>query len=71
MTATEDWYWCFVHQRPEAAAEACRAEDRLGPYPTAEAARNWRATRDSREEAWKQQDEAWEGDGPSGSRGSS
>lgn len=60
----EEWYWCLAHQRPERAGDQCRAEDRLGPYSTEEAARNWQATRDSREEAWKDQDEEWEGERP-------
>ena len=66
ITREEEWYWCLAHQRPERSGQQCRAEDRLGPYPTEEAARNWQATRDEREEAWKRQDEEWEGERPPG-----
>jgi hypothetical protein len=31
--------------------------DLLGPYPTREAAENWRATHEAREAAWKDDDE--------------
>ena len=63
MASTDQWYWCFEHQRAEHEGEQCRASGRLGPYPTEEAARDWQATKDAREETWKEQDEVWEGEG--------
>ncbi len=65
MASTDEWYWCFEHQRAEHEGEQCRASGRLGPYASEEAAKNWRATSEAREATWKEQDEKWEGDGGS------
>lgn len=62
MAATDQWYWCFEHQIAELEGEQCRASNRLGPFASEEAARNWRSTNEDRETAWKKQDEEWEGD---------
>ncbi len=35
--ADPQWYWCLAHRRVE-PYEACRAADRLGPFPTADEA---------------------------------
>ena len=59
-----EWYWCLSHQRPEKSDERDDPDNTLGPYATAEAARNWKQTVDDRAEQWKEQDEAWSGDGP-------
>lgn len=56
------WYWCQRHGRAEPEGEACRALDRLGPYPTREAAENWRERAEARNEDWEAQDRAWEGE---------
>ncbi len=56
------WYWCQVHERPEPEGEACRAQDRLGPYATREAAINWKDRVDARNDRWDEQDDAWEGE---------
>ncbi|WP_370327315.1 hypothetical protein [Euzebya sp.] len=53
------WWWCLTHETVEQGS-TCRAQDRLGPYPTADAARDWKARRDAREEAWEAEDERWE-----------
>ena len=58
----DEWYWNVARNRVEKKGETGPAEDLLGPYPTEEAARNWRETNEARETAWKAQDEAWEGD---------
>lgn len=60
MTATT-YYWCLTHHRPEAADERDDVDHALGPYPTEEAARNWKALTEARHEAWKADDEAWYG----------
>ena len=56
------WYWCLRHKRVEAAAEACPAEYRMGPYPSREEAQSWREKVEQRNEAWKEQDREWEGE---------
>ena len=56
------WYFCQRHDRAEPEGEACRALDRLGPYPTREAAENWRELAAARNEEWEEQERAWEGD---------
>lgn len=58
------WYWCLTHQRAEAADQRDDPENTLGPYASAEAARDWKQTADDRAEKWKEQDEAWSGDEP-------
>lgn len=52
MSETSTWYWCLRHDRPERSGEACGAEDRLGPYPSEEAARRWQDRVDARNDAW-------------------
>ena len=61
MSATE-WYWCLTHERPETAEDRDDPTNCLGPYPTEEAARDWKATTEARNEEWEAQDEAWDGD---------
>lgn len=56
----EQWYWCMTHGTTEQGVK-CRAQDRMGPYATEEAARNWKQTRDAREDKWEEQDDRWEG----------
>lgn len=56
----EQWYWCQRHGRAEPEGEACRALDRLGPYSSREAAENWQETAAERNEAWEEQDRAWD-----------
>lgn len=56
----DDWYWCLKHGIAEQGL-VCKADDRLGPYPSQQAAENWRATSESREETWEEQDKAWHG----------
>ena len=61
----DEWYWCLTHSRAELEPD-CPALDRLGPYPSKEAAEGWRETNEAREETWKAQDEAWEGESADG-----
>jgi len=58
----EQYYWCQKHSRVERSGATCPERDLLGPYPSADAARNWRQQRDAREDRWQAQDEAWEGE---------
>ena len=53
-------YYCLTHDRVE-EGRTCRAEERLGPYPTAEAAERWRERHEGREDRWKDDDERWHG----------
>jgi hypothetical protein len=63
MAATQ-WYWCLTHGRTEAHEERDDPDNALGPYPTEDAARNWKQLNEERSEAWKAQDEAWSGEPP-------
>lgn len=56
------FYYCLEHGRVEEGADVCRADNRLGPYPTRQAAENWRDGVERRNEVWDEQDEAWEDD---------
>ena len=56
------WYWCFDHERAEPGAQACRADERLGPYPSKAEAENWRTKVEARNEEWDAEDRKWEGD---------
>lgn len=55
-----EFYFCLEHQRVESAADRCRADNRMGPYPTAEDAQNWKEQVERRNEAWDDADEEWE-----------
>lgn len=55
-----EWYWCMKHGAAEEGL-VCKADDRLGPYPSEQAARAWRETSEAREDRWQEQDEAWHG----------
>jgi hypothetical protein len=57
---SEQWYWCLVHRRVE-SAHACKADSRMGPYASPEAARDWKARLEQREDAWEEEDERWHG----------
>jgi hypothetical protein len=61
MSATE-WYWCLTHDRAEEAGARDDPDNALGPYPTPEAAADWRRLNEERALKWKLEDEAWSGD---------
>ncbi len=55
----DGWYWCLKHHAVE-PFEGCKAEERLGPYPTRdEAARALEKVRE-RNEQWDREDEEYE-----------
>lgn len=56
------WYWCLRHQRAEAAASACPADDRLGPYESRVAAEHWKERVEARNRKWEDEDRAWSGE---------
>jgi hypothetical protein len=63
MSATQ-WYWCLTHQRAETVADRDDPDNSLGPYSSEEAARDWKATSEARNQAWDEEDERWEGEDP-------
>jgi hypothetical protein len=63
MTSTA-WYWCLEHSRVEPEDASCPPDRRLGPFPTEEAAADWKATFRARNEAWDRADAEWEGVDP-------
>ncbi|HSK95685.1 MAG TPA: hypothetical protein VK891_03630 [Euzebyales bacterium] len=63
---SEQFYWCTRHNRVEREGEACPEKFRLGPYPSEEEARNWQERRNTREDRWQAEDDAWEGKGRDG-----
>ncbi len=58
----ERFYWCQRHARVEPAGDTCPERDLLGPYPSADAARDWKHQHEEREDRWQAQDDAWEGE---------
>lgn len=61
MSDNEQFYWCMDHARVETHADRCKADNRMGPYPTRQAAQNWREKVEDRNDAWADEDERWEG----------
>jgi hypothetical protein len=53
-----EYYYCLAHSKVEGPGE-CPAAERLGPYPTKEAALAWRETAAQRSERWDAEDERW------------
>lgn len=56
------WYFCLDHGRAEPEGEACKADNRLGPYASKVEAENWRDRHEGRTDDWEEQDRAWDGD---------
>lgn len=56
-----EWWWCLEHQRAEDAPDVPAAR-RLGPYPSREAAVDWKQRSEAREDRWDTADEQWSGD---------
>jgi hypothetical protein len=55
-------YWfCLKHNRVESDDEIdSKGDDRVGPYPNAERAANWRNEFQARNERWDEEDREWE-----------
>jgi hypothetical protein len=53
--ASGDYYFCLTHQVVE-RGQGCRALDRMGPYPSAEAAAAWQQSVAEHNEAWDKED---------------
>lgn len=58
----QKWYFCLRHNAVE-GEDGCRAEDRLGPYPTRDEAARALETVAERNEAWEN-DPDWNDDAP-------
>ena len=58
MNSEQSWYFCVKHQTVE-GDDGCPAKDRLGPYPTREAAEHALDRVHERNEEW----DAANGDG--------
>ena len=58
--AEEKYWFCLTHHEVE-GEQGCRNQDRLGPYPTAEAASRALEMVEERNEEWEN-DPAWNDD---------
>ncbi|MEV0753277.1 hypothetical protein [Streptosporangium sp. NPDC050280] len=58
---SDQWWFCLRHMAVE-PDEGCPNKDRMGPYPTREAAGAALKTAADRNEEWKENDRAWDGD---------
>lgn len=56
-----DFYYCLTHREVE-QGQGCRALDRMGPYPSAQAARDWHDSVAARNEQADEQDREDRGD---------
>ncbi|MFK8022495.1 MAG: hypothetical protein AB8G26_00920 [Ilumatobacter sp.] len=64
MPQDDTWYWDLRRGRAVPAAARGIGSDMLGPYPTRDAAENWKSTVDERNDAWAEQDEDWDDSDP-------
>jgi hypothetical protein len=55
-----DWYYDLTRKIAVPADERGPGDHMLGPYPSQAAAENWKATNDTRNNAWDADDERWE-----------
>jgi hypothetical protein len=55
MDGEQRWWYCLKHHTVE-PEQGCKAENRLGPYPTREAAEHALETVRRRNEEWDAQD---------------
>lgn len=62
MSDSGSHYWCLRHHRVETDADRCPAKFLLGPYPSADEARNALETVRDRNEAWEAEDARWSGE---------
>ena len=54
----QQWYFCLNHNTVE-SDDGCAGKDRLGPYPTREAAEHWQETVQRRNEEWEAKGDDW------------
>ena len=65
MDEDNSWWFCLKHHEVE-HGPGCPGKDRLGPYPTEDAAAHARETVQRRNEVWDAQDD-WGSAGKGGS----
>ena len=58
MADENEWYFCLKHNTVEQAA-GCRSAERMGPYPSADAASHALESAHERTEKWDTEDQAW------------
>jgi hypothetical protein len=56
MSTEQRWWFCLKHMAVE-GEDGCAGKDRLGPYPTREAAANALETVKRRNEEWDAEDD--------------
>ncbi len=56
----DGWYWCLKDHAVE-PYEGCKAEDRLGPYPSRDEAAHALEKVEQRNQQWDREDEEYEG----------
>ena len=56
MEGDQQWWFCLKHNTVEDDNGPCPGKDRLGPYPTREAASQALETTQRRNEEWDAQD---------------
>jgi hypothetical protein len=56
MDGDKHWWFCLKHNTVEDDDGVCPGKDRLGPYPTREAAEHALQTVQERNEQWDSQD---------------
>lgn len=55
-----NYWWCLKHSRVESDEQIdSKGSDRLGPYPSAERAENWRDEYAARNERLDREDREW------------
>lgn len=69
MDGEQRWYYCLKHHAVE-GEDGCAGKDRMGPYPSREAAEHWQDTLRRRNEEWEAQDR-WPGEQPEADDGDS
>jgi hypothetical protein len=57
MDGDKNWWFCLTHNTVEDDDGACPGKDRLGPYPTREAAEHALQTVQERNKEWDAQDQ--------------
>jgi hypothetical protein len=57
MDGDKNWWFCLKHNTVEDDDGACPGKDRLGPYPTREAAEHALQTVQERNKDWDAQDQ--------------
>lgn len=64
MAEQEQWYWDLTKKRAVPAWERGLGDSTLGPYDSRAEAENWKATVESRNERWDDDDEDWNDPSP-------